>query len=201
MPLRSKRAVVPGTILWGYWANTICLGGGVCLFLSALISFHPIFANPKEEDPSTDAYWTFTGPWALIVSLLIMVVEYPISKRRPELKNVRRREEERPYQLELRLVHLVYYSKVFKHYITRFAIYTVLVAPLIVSFPCLLSVIFIFAGNCLYFFAYMYAGEQWYPGWAVAKKKVLAELADSRPAQPPPRRAGGDVIANPAARG
>ena len=50
-----------------------------------------------------------------------MVIEYPISKRRP--KGPRRRDEERPYQLELYFVHLVYYSKFFRNYIARFALY------------------------------------------------------------------------------
>ena len=66
-----------------------------------------------------------------VSSLVIMIIEYPISKRRP--KGPRRRDEERPYQLEAKIVHLVYYSKLFRNYIARFALYIVYVFPGIIS--------------------------------------------------------------------
>ena len=68
--MRKQQNQPPGTILWGYWANTMCLSGAVCLFLSSLINFHPVFADPKQdEEPSTHVYWVFTRPWALWVQL------------------------------------------------------------------------------------------------------------------------------------
>ncbi|KAL5262608.1 hypothetical protein ACHWQZ_G008118 [Mnemiopsis leidyi] len=193
--MRKVQNQPPGTILWGYWANTMCLSGAVCLLLSSLITFHSVFATVGTKDPGTDTYWKFSAPWALLSSIAIILIEYPISKRRP--KGPRRREEERPYQLELRIVHLVYYSKVFRHYIARFVLYIVLVAPLVLSFPCLLSVIFVFFGSCLYFFAGIVKQEMWHPGWADKTQKVLKELAP--PSQPPPRLQD-TVVANPVAR-
>ena len=84
---------------------------------------------------------------------------------------------------------------VFRYYIFRFVIYLLLVVPLLLSFPCLLSSIFIILGACLYFFAGIVMKEQWNPGWPDQKKKVLKEMA--APTVPPPR--ASTVIANPRA--
>ena len=67
----ARKQPKPGAILWGYWANQMCLGGGICLFLSSLMAFHPVFSGydtgtPTDPGkPGDDTYWRFSGPWAL----------------------------------------------------------------------------------------------------------------------------------------
>lgn len=162
MPVPTKTETPQSTIEWAMWANEHVLITGYCLAAFSILTIALQFA-----------LWQI-GIYGLIISLFIILIEYPRSGR------IVKKSKARPFQqypsfLVSKLGALT------RNYFIRFIVYILLSLPCLFLISTITPAISLVIGAIIYGLAALFQ-EQWKP----VEPKVV-EDAVPMPSRPPPR--------------
>jgi cytochrome b-245, alpha polypeptide len=158
----NKQASIPSNIEWAMWANEHTLFTGYFL---AIFSILTIIYQFK--------LWPI-GIYSLLLSITIIIFEYPRSGRIVKTSRSRRFQEY-PSALIVKLGPLA------RNYFVRFVVYILLSIPCIFLISTIAPALSLMIGACVYGLAALYK-EQWIP----VDRKTQHKTTEF-PNRPPPR--------------